>query len=523
MREALAGGRQVQFIFDRYMLDTERRELHDGATPVAVEPQVFDVLVHLVENRNRVVAKDDLIASVWGGRVVSDSTLVSRINAARRAVGDNGDEQRLIRTVPRRGVRFVGDVETRPVPDAEAPAETRWRTGVSERPTIAVLPFLNASGEPEQKYFSDGISADLITALSRLRWFHVISRNSSFACEAMDTRRIGEELGVGYLVEGSVRKSGDRVRITAHLNDVATCNQLWAERYDRRLSDVFAVQDEITEAIVAAIEPQLYAAENFRAQRKASESLDAWELVMRALSHFWRVTRDDNRAAQTLLEQAIAVEPGYAQAHAVLAVSHTFGAHMGWEDAAGAVAIAQRAGLAAVHADGEDAWAHLALATAHSYSRRLEDALAEFETALRLKSGFPLAQGCYGLVLAWAGRWREGAEAARRAMRLSPRDPFCAIYSGVAAYAEFVGRNYAESMRLAREATRRRMDFVGGYRVLVAAAGMAGEIELARAALDELRRVQPGISLAWVARELPLPDNAEVRHFLEGLRQAGLE
>jgi TolB-like protein len=514
----------VQFLFGDYRLDTERRELHHGATPVAVEPQVFDVLVHLVENRNRVVAKDDLIASVWGGRVVSDSTLVSRINAARRAVGDNGDEQRLIRTVPRRGVRFVGDVQTRPPPEAAAP-EARARAGglASERPTIAVMPFLNASGEPEQKYFSDGISEDIITALSGLRWFHVISRNSSFACEAMSIRRIGEELGVGYLVEGSVRKSGDRVRITAQLNDVATGNQLWAERYDRLMSDVFAVQDEITEAIVAAIEPQLYAAENFRAQRKAPESLDAWDLVMRALSHFWRVTREDNAIAQSLLEQAIAVEPGYAQAHAVLAVSHTFGAHMGWEDAAAAVAIAQRAGVAAVRADGEDAWAHLALATAHTYSRRLDDALAEFETALRLKSSFPLAQGYYGLVLAWVGRWRKGTEAARRAMRLSPRDPFAAIYRGVAAYAEFVGRNYEESMRLAREATRERMDFVGGYRVLAAAAAMAGEMDLARAALDELRRAHPDVSLAWIARELPLPDEAEVRHFLDALRRAGLE
>jgi TolB-like protein len=514
----------VQFLFDEYRLDTERRELHHGATPVALEPQVFDVLVHLVENRNRVVGKDDLIASVWGGRIVSDSTLVSRINAARRAVGDNGDAQRLIRTVPRRGVRFVGDVRTLPLPEPPA-AEPRPRPVAlaSERPTIAVLPFLNASGEPEQKYFSDGISEDIITALARLRWFHVISRNSSFACEAMPIRRIGEELGVGYLVEGSVRKSGDRVRITAQLNDVATGNQLWAERYERLLSDVFAVQDEITEAIVAAVEPQLYAAENFRAQRKAPESLDAWDLVMRALSHFWRVTREDNAIAQRLLEQAIAVDPAYAQAHAVLAVSHTFGAHMGWEEAIGAVAIAHRAGVAAVRADGDDAWAHLALATAHSYSRRLDDALAEFETALRLKPSFPLALGYYGLVLAWIGRWQEGAQAARRAMRLSPRDPFSAIYCGVAAYAEFVGRNYEESMRLAREATRQRMDFVGGYRVLVAAAAMAGELELARATLRDLRRAHPDVSLAWIARELPLPDEGEFQRFLIALRRAGLE
>src|SRR5262249_12284636 len=319
-----------------------------------------------------------------------------------RAVGDNGEAQRLIRTVARRGVRFVGDVRMRPLPDPEA----RLRAGLlAERPTIAVRPFLNASEEPEQKYFSDGISEDLITVLSRRRWFDVTSRNSSSACEAMPIRRIGEELGVGYLVEGSVRKNGDRVRITAQLNDVATGNQLWAERYDRHLADVFAVQDEITEAIVAAIEPQLYAAENFRAQRKAPESLDAWDLVMRALSHFWRMTREDNLAAQALLEKAVAIDPNYAQALAVLAVTHTFGVNMGWEDRATNLPAAERVALAAVRADGDDPWAHHALACVHLRLGRLEDSLDEYRFALRLNSNFSLAQGHYGLVLSLCGRW----------------------------------------------------------------------------------------------------------------------
>ena len=165
-----------------------------------------------------------------------------------------------------------------------------------DRPAIAVLPFVNMSGDPEQEYFSDGISEDIITALSKLRWFFVIARNSSFIYKgkAVHMKQIAEELGVGYVVEGSVRKSGDRVRITAQLNDVATGSHIWAEHYDRSLADVFAVQDEITEAIVAAIEPQLYAAENFRAKRKPPDSMDAWDLVMRALSHYWRVTRQDN-------------------------------------------------------------------------------------------------------------------------------------------------------------------------------------------------------------------------------------
>ena len=232
-----------------------------------------------------------------------------------------------------------------------------------DRPAIAVLPFTNMTGDPEQEYFSDGISEDIITALSKLRWFFVIARNSSFIYKgkAVHMKQIAEELGVGYVVEGSVRKGGDRVRITAQLNDVATGSHIWAERYDRDLADVFAVQDEITEAIVAAIEPQLYAAENFRARRKPPDSMDAWDLVMRALSHYWRVTRQDNVVAQALLEKATAIDPNYGQALGVLATSHTFSAHMGWDDMAVATPAAERAAHAAILADGEDPWAHYAL------------------------------------------------------------------------------------------------------------------------------------------------------------------
>jgi TolB-like protein/cytochrome c-type biogenesis protein CcmH/NrfG len=339
-----------------------------------------------------------------------------------------------------------------------------------DRPAIAVLPFTNMSGDPEQEYFSDGISEDIITALSKLRWFLVIERNSSFIYKgnAAHMKQVAEELGVGYVVEGSVRKSGDRVRITAQLNDVSTGSHIWAERYDRDIADVFAVQDEITESIVAVIEPQLYAAENFRARRKPPGSMDAWDLVMRALSHYWRVTRQDNVVAQALLEKAIAIDPDYGQALGVLATSYTFSAHMGWEQ------MATVATVAAVRADSEDPWAHQALGYVHLFARRFDDALAEFELALRLNPNFSLAQGFHGVTLCYCGRWEEGDLAARRALRLSPRDPFSALYYGIAAYAQFIGRNYDEAIRLAHEAIRQRGDFVGGHRVLTAAAGMAG-------------------------------------------------
>jgi tetratricopeptide (TPR) repeat protein len=244
---------------------------------------------------------------------------------------------------------------------------------------------------------------------------------------------------------------------------------------------------------------------------------------MRALSYYWRVTREDNLTAQRLIEQAIAIDPGYAQALALLAVSHTFGAHMGWQDAATAAPIAERAGMAAVRADNEDPWAHLALACAHIYARRIDDAIAAFETALRLNPSFALAHGYHGLVLSYVGRWQEGAASARRALSLSPRDPMSAIYSGVAAYAAFVGGNYDEAIRLAREAIRQRNDLVGAHRALTAAAAMAGDTDLAKSCLQELRRVQPNISLAWLTRELPLPDAAGRERFLEAMRRAGLD
>jgi adenylate cyclase len=403
-------------------------------------------------------------------------------------------------------------------------AEKPPRLALPDKPSIAVLPFQNMSGDPEQEYFSDGISEDIITALSKLRWFFMIARNSSFVYKgkAVPMKQVAEELGVGYVLEGSVRKGGDRVRITAQLNDVTTGSHIWAERYDRELADVFAVQDEITEAIVAAIEPQLYAAENFRAQRKPPDSMDAWDLVMRALSHFWRVTRQDNVVAQALLEKAIAIDPGYGQALGVLAASRMFCKHMGWEDMASAGPIAEKAALAAIRADGEDPWAHLAMGCVHLFARRFDDSLAELELALRLNPNFSLAQGYYSLALSYCGRWREAALAASRALRLSPRDPLLAVYHGIAAYAQFVGHNYDEAMRLARQALRERADFVGAHRVLTAAAGMAGQTEIAAAALRELCRAQPNISLAWIAKEMPIKLDAEREHYLEAFCRAGL-
>ena len=515
----------MRFLFENNVLDGNLRELTCGGAAVPLQPQVFDLLIYLVAQRARVVSKDDLISQIWSDRIVSDSALNSRINAARKALGDDGATQRLIKTIPRKGFRFVGDVREEsaitlaPAEPAPAPART-----ATDRPAIAVLAFENMSGDPAQDYFGDGISEDILTALSKQRWFMVIARISSFTYKgrAVHIRQIAEELGVRYVVEGSVRKSDNRVRITAQLNDATTGSHLWAERYDRELIDVFAVQDDITNAIAAAIEPQIHAAENFRAHRKPPASLDAWDLLMRALSHYWRVTRRDHETARALLERAVGIDPNYGQALSVLAANHMFGVHLGWAELAVVAPVAEAAALAAVRCDHEDAWAHAALGSVYFSTRRLADALSEFEQALALNPNFSLAQGYYALALSYAGRPKDSFEAAQRAMRLSPRDPSLAIYHGIAGYARFTERRYLEAIALAREAIRHRGDLTGAYRVLAVSAGMTGDSLLAETALGELRRTQPNISLHWIATQLPWANGADREHYLEGFRRAGL-
>nr|WP_246820650.1 winged helix-turn-helix domain-containing tetratricopeptide repeat protein [Bradyrhizobium iriomotense] len=504
-------------------MDGDLRELTCAGVAVSLQPQVFDLLLYLVAERARVVSKDDLISQIWSDRIVSDSALNSRINAARKALGDDGATQRLIKTIPRKGFRFVGDVRE-DVAAAPTPAEPATVRAATDRPAIAVLAFENMSGDPAQDYFGDGISEDILTALSKQRWFMVIARNSSFTYKgrAVHIRQIAEELGVRYIVEGSVRKADNRVRITAQLNDATSGSHLWAERYDRELVDVFTVQDEITNAIVAAIEPQIHAAENFRSHRKPPASLDAWDLLMRALSHYWRVTRQDHEAAKALLERAIAIDPNYGQALSLLAVNDMFGVHLGWAELAAVAPAAEAAALKAVRCDHEDAWAHAALGSVYFSTRRLADALSEFEQALVLNPNFSLAQGYHALALSYAGRSKEAFAAAQKAIRLSPRDPSLAIYHGIAAYARFTERQYDEAIALAREAIRHRGDLTGAYRVLAVSAGMSGDRALAEMALGELRRTQPGISLQWIATQLPWACDADREHYLEGFRRAGL-
>jgi TolB-like protein len=284
---------------------------------VAVEPQVFDLLAYLIRNRDQVVTKDDLLKAVWNRRMVSDSAVTTRINAVRCAIGDNGQSQRLIRTLPRKGFRFVGKVNEEQAPLGNAarttspesnalasqddpPAGPRLdreppRLTLPERPSIAVLPFMTMSNDPEQANFADGIVDDIITALSHLRWLFVIARTSTFAYKhrAVDVKQVGRELGVRYVLEGSIRKASDRLRISAQLIEAEHGTHVWARRYERSLKDIFAVQDEITDSVAAALEPEISAAERDRARRKAPASLGAWEIYQHGMWHLLRHNHDE--------------------------------------------------------------------------------------------------------------------------------------------------------------------------------------------------------------------------------------
>jgi TolB-like protein/class 3 adenylate cyclase/Flp pilus assembly protein TadD len=392
-----------------------------------------------------------------------------------------------------------------------------------DKPSIAVLPFQNISDDTEQEYFADGISEDIITALSKVRWFFVVARNSSFTYKgkAVDVKQVSRELGVRYALEGSVRKAGNRFRITAQLIDATTGNHVWAERYDRELTDIFAVQDEITERVVAAIEPQLYAAEHFRSQRKPPESLDAWECVVRALSFFGQGTRAGDMEAEALCRRAIAIAPSYGQAHSLLAWMLARHATRSG-DLRAMLLDASAEARTALGFDEQDPWAHLAYGMVLFRGRRHSDAERAVRRALDCNPNFALAHASLGWLLAVRGAHEEAIGSAEYALRLSPSDPRVgAQASHVMAFARFAAGRYEDSVAAAREMIERYPEYLAARYVLIAAAAMQGEGEAAGEALAALLRLQPDFSLALASEVMPWAGEIGER-LLEGWRRAGV-
>ena len=517
----------MRYLFEDCALDTDRRELRRGTALVAVEPQVFDLLVHLVRHRGRVVSKDDLLAAVWYGRIVSESALFNRINAARSAIGDTGAEQRLIKTLPRKGLRFVGDVregEAAAVTGSHSGQPTSTSLSLPDRPSIAVLPFANMSGDPDQDYFADGISEDLITGLARIRWLFVIARNSAFVYKdrAVDVKQVSRELGVRYVLEGSVRRGGNRLRISAQLVDAITGAHHWAERYDRELGDTFAVQDEITRSVAAAIEPHLLAVEGVRTLSSSADDLGAWELVARAQTHFWRLTSEDCVAAVEPLKRAVDAYPDYAPARGLLGFCQVFSAHMGWIDREQGLLPARRQAIRAIALDDHYPWGHIALGYCAMMERRTEESIAAFRRAVSLNPNSAAAHSHLSRGFAFAGRDREAIEHGEEAIRLSPLDPEMALFLGAIAVAHYAAGRYSEAIERSLDAQRLRPGFQGSRRLLCASLAQAGRVDEARSLLATIRREQPQLSLAWISANVPYQTLELMERYLEGFRKAGL-
>ena len=364
------------------------------------------------------------------------------------------------------------------------------------KPSIAVLPFQNFSGDQEQEFFSDGMAEDIITALSKLRSFFVIARNSTFAYKGKspDVRQVARDLGVRYVLEGSVRKAGDRIRIVAQLIDGVAGNHIWAERYDREVVDIFAVQDDITRHVVGAIEPQLFAAENLRIQSKPPESLDAWGCVIRGLWHLGYNTKEDTDQALQLLRRAVALSPKYAKAHSVLAFAQArtvfFGGDVGM-----ALSTARQEAQVARALDDDDPWSYFSSGYVECFFSKYDEAIAWYRRAIDLNENFALAHGNMAAALAFGGQPEAAIEAVDRSIRMSPRDPFNASYLHFAGIAYFAAERYAAGIAYEEQALRERPKVSTALRCLAACHVGLGQIDKARSAIAEVLRLVPESSV----------------------------
>jgi len=397
-----------------------------------------------------------------------------------------------------------------------------------DKPSIAVLPFTNMSGDPEQEYFSDGITEDIITELSRFRSLFVIARNSSFQYKGQSSRvqEIGRELGVQYVVEGSVRRAGNRIRITVQVVEAASGNHIWAERYDRDLDDIFSLQDEMTQTIVGAVEPALGAAERDRAARKPPESLDAWETYQRGLWHLLNFTRDDNAAAQLLLRRAQTLDPRFATAYAFEAYSHYLDAMLGFAEAPEkSLKSALTAAKKALALDDKDPVAYFAAGRVYMMLGKHDASVAELRTAVALNPSFALAHHGLGCALMLSGQLEEAAEELDKAIRLSPRDP---VLWGMMCFHSLncsLMHQYEAAAKWARRVIHEPRSAGGGYwpyAVLAAALGNLGQTKQAREALGDALERKPDLSLSYLEETLPTKEPGGLAPYLDGLHKAGL-
>ena len=478
----------MQYRFGDYMLDVARRELRHGGEPIAIEPQVFDLLAYLIQNRDRVVTKDDLLGSVWGGRIVSESTLTSRINAARRAIGDSGSTQRFIRTSARKGIRFVAEVvdaQSDKPPSLQAPRD---------RPSIAVMPFRNLTGDSEQDYFVDGMVEEIVTGLSRIKWLFVISRNSTFIYKGqpIDVRTVGRELGVRYVLEGSVRRSGSQVRVTGQLSETETGAGVWADRYDGEIGEVFALQDLLTMRVIGAVEPNLRKVEIERARRKRPENIDAYDLFLRALPFAATAMPAECRQSAVSAGEG---DPPRARLcdrpwfHRMVPRATLSARRPPCRNASGSCCAMHR--LRSRRAATMPWHWQWAASSSVWCERDYQTALDALDRSISLSPSSALAFGFSSIIRAWMGDDAAAIAHATMGIRLSPYDPLIYLPNVGLAFAHLFSGNFDEAASAASRASSANPRFSVPRYLHVAALVRLGRQEEAKSIAKVLLEVQP--------------------------------
>ena len=524
------GVRGLLYLFENYSLDPGRRELRRGGTLLAIEPKVFDLLVHLISNRDQVVSKDDLIRAVWNGRIVSESSMTTCINAARTALGDNGETQRLIKTLPRKGVRFIGEVRESSgiVDSSSAPHEPAGPSGQPIiKTSLAVLPFIGMGHDPEQEYFSDGMVEEITMALSRVPRLIVIARDSSFTYKGrtVDIQQVGRELDVQYVLTGSVRRAGSRVRISGQLIDAATRAQIWADHFEGSFDDIFGLQDQVTGGVVGAVVPRLEDAEIQRSHRKITGNLNAYDYYLRSLGAFHRGTKETNDEALRLAKRAIELDSEFAPAYGLAALCYTQRKLRGWtrissHDVAETTRFALRSAALGNHDPVALGFAGVSLVFV---SHDLEAGAAMIDRALELNPNLTNVLHWSAWVKIWLGDPEGSIEHVMRAMRLSPLDPFMPLMQAAVAHGHFFASRHAEAVMWAAKALSLQPEHYAALRVSAASNAFSGNTVQALNAVERLQCVDPKLRVSNLRDVLgPHRRPDYLAKYEEGLRRAGL-
>jgi len=520
------------FKFLQFTLDTERFRLSDGNQAIPIEPLAFDLLTYLIIHRDRMVPREELLAKLWEGKVVTDAALAARLKDARKAVHDSGQKQQIVKTVHGRGYQFIAEIHESPnAASATSTAifnEDNEIPALSGKPSIAVLPFTNLSNDPEQEYFSDGITADIITALSKINNLIVIAASSTeiYKRKPVDVKQVGREQGADYLLQGSVRKASNRIRATVQLTDSSSGQHIWAERYDRELIDIFEVQDEIMREVVIALDVQLVEGEQARAWASGTTNLEAWECVR--LGAFYAVHRSEpgiKQKARQLLERALQLDPSYAIAWVMLGwifQQYVDVASLAREAESRESSLESMLNCArkAIEADPDCADAYSLLAMYNLELKEFDRALEMAEKSVSLAPNNAINLGEASMVLNKTGNPQRALELKKRAIRVCPMyRPGFLRGLGLSYY--LLG-HLDEAIAAFKESIARESEYLSAHTSLAAIYGELGCTQQAAVVVEEILRMTPGFSVSAYIAGLSFRDDAVLKRMENGLRRAGL-